>query len=63
MPEMKFFPDNISKTTTNKKEKNSDLENKSDLEMKNNQRENEQPQNPFFDLSKDDVFSAPKDGI
>ncbi|WP_341877481.1 hypothetical protein [Defluviitalea saccharophila] len=57
MPEMKFFPDNISKTTTNKKEKNSDLE------MKNDQRENEQPQNPFFDLSKDDVFSAPKDGI
>ena len=31
--------------------------------MKNDQRENEQPQNPFFDLSKDDVFSAPKDGI
>lgn len=57
MPEMKFFPDNISKTTTNKKE------NKSDLEIRNDQRENKQSQNPFFDLSEDDVFSAPKDGI
>lgn len=56
MPEMKFFPDSPSKTINNKKDKN-------DLVSENNQKEKENPQNPFFDLAEDDVFSAPTDDI